>query len=386
MHGLAAVRERQLVEKVGEESFEKLKSLPGSAINEIRDAKMKFFKALRSALRVDVYITASVGEPTPPEDTPAYAVMEERGVAPCPWLKRWCKLTEKDGCLAFPENGSFNIMILENLRKALTEQKPRQRPAQFEALAFWELMSIRQQQQKFERRMRKAEKTLAEARWDSEHRMWRREIIDGVRMFPAITQEAGTQGRKATCKTDKGSSKEKETKKSWAKADYSDDDEFLNQLLHDRPPPYAIDDNRPSTSAGPVYSTVREPQIQHRYHESLRLGLLTPQISSANVPQTPMMQAGNISLQGLTTQQLNEWLDKLNSPQTTPATAERSEREEYLNLVRLGMEAAELVEGSMGVNRLESYSEAELRYLCPNITKEVSKVQQRLANLADKYD
>ncbi|KAJ1182361.1 hypothetical protein NDU88_007553, partial [Pleurodeles waltl] len=59
--------------------------------------------------------------------------------------------------------------------------------------------------------------------------------------------------------------------------------------------------------------------------------------------------------------------------------------EEYLNFVRLGMDANELVEGSMGVNRLESYTEAELRYLCPKITKEVSKVHQRLANLADKY-
>ncbi|KAJ1144205.1 hypothetical protein NDU88_010507 [Pleurodeles waltl] len=178
--------------------------------------------------------------------------MEERGVGPCLWLKQWCKATEKDGCLAFPEHGTFNIMILENLRKVLNEQKPPPRPAQFEALAIWELMAIRQRQQKFERRMRKAEKTLAEARWDSEHRIWRREIIDGVRMFPAITPEAGTQGGKATCKTDKGSSKEKETKKSWADAD---DDEFLNQLLHDRPPPYALDDNRPSTSAGPINLT-----------------------------------------------------------------------------------------------------------------------------------
>ncbi|KAJ1155762.1 hypothetical protein NDU88_008491 [Pleurodeles waltl] len=74
-------------------------------------------------------------------------------------------------------------------------------------------------------------------------------------MFPAITQEGGTQRGKATCKTDKGSSKEKETKKSWAEADDSDDDEFLNQLLHDRPPPYALNDNRPSTSAGLINST-----------------------------------------------------------------------------------------------------------------------------------
>ncbi|KAJ1130244.1 hypothetical protein NDU88_008599 [Pleurodeles waltl] len=66
------------------------------------------------------------------------------------------------------------------------------------------------------------------------------------------------------------------------------------------------------------------------------LGLLTPQVMSTNTSQTPMMQAGNILLQGLTAQQLNEWLDKLNTPQTTPATAERSEGEEYLNFVRLG--------------------------------------------------
>ncbi|KAJ1180680.1 hypothetical protein NDU88_005897 [Pleurodeles waltl] len=446
--------------------------------------------------------------------------MEERGVAPCLWLKQWCKVTEKEGCLAFPEHGTFNIWILENVRRVLNELKPPPRPAQFEALAVWELKAIRQQQQKFERRMRKAEKTLVESRQDSAQRVWRRETIDGVRMFPAITQEGETQGGKATCKTDKGSSKEKGTKKSWAEADNSDDDEFLNQLLNDRPLPYAQDDNRPSTSAGPIDSTqnqgttntvqvntvatlapvqnsvsvptapemqpqLQPPQVQRLYPDvptletttnlmvpadpaytrpkliqteptplllpqvqqqmipnytsvtgpqsaiapgmnqnmgvnapqgmgnkqtpaaislpitvgppvplyvqakpsvceqgvmtqemtrggfvgssqgmtpveptfersrslldfspigvpldTMRqsgLGLLTPQISSANVPQTLMMQARNISLQGLTEQQLNAWLDKLNSPQTTPATTERWEREEYLNFVRLGM-------------------------------------------------
>ncbi|KAJ1172213.1 hypothetical protein NDU88_004061 [Pleurodeles waltl] len=178
--------------------------------------------------------------------------MEERVVASCLWLKQWSKMTEKEGCLEVPEHGTLNIRILENLWRVLNVQKPPLRPAQFEALVIWELMAIRHQQQKFERRMRKAEKTLAEARWDSTQRVWRREIAEGVRMFPAITQEGGTQREKATCKTDKGSSREKETKKSWAEADVSEDDELLNQLLHDRPPPYALDDNRPSTSAGPV--------------------------------------------------------------------------------------------------------------------------------------
>ncbi|KAJ1106348.1 hypothetical protein NDU88_003749 [Pleurodeles waltl] len=39
----------------------------------------------------------------------------------------------------------------------------------------------------------------------------------------------------------------------------------------------------------------------------------------------------------------------------------------------------------MGVNRLQSYTEAELRYLCPKITREVSNVRQKLADLAEKY-
>ncbi|KAJ1202960.1 hypothetical protein NDU88_006755 [Pleurodeles waltl] len=46
----------------------------------------------------------------------------------------------------------------------------------------------------------------------------------------------------------------------------------------------------------------------------------------------------------------------------------------------------ELVEGTMRVKRLESYTEEELRYLCPRITKEVGKIHQKFANLADKHD
>ncbi|KAJ1140782.1 hypothetical protein NDU88_007120 [Pleurodeles waltl] len=385
-------------------------------------------------------------------------------------------------------------------------------------------------------------------------------------MLTAITQEDETQGKKATCKTDKGSSKPKDTQRSWADADDSDDEEFLNQLSHDRPPPHAINDNVQSTSVSSedpaqnkgVSNTVQTsdtvliqngvsvpaapdtqiqlqpPQIQRIYpdvpvletttslmvppdpvytrsklvqieptpqllpqpqqqlvpsytsvagsqsvatvpmmnqamgvnapqglrlsqtpaaislpitvgapvqlyaqgkpgvcdqgvmtQEAIRGGstgnlqgitqggqsversrslldfsligvpletmrqagleTLTPQVMSTNTTQTPMVQSGNILLQNLTAQQLNEWLDKLNASQTTTVTTERSERDEYLHFVSLGEEAVELVEGTMGVNRLESYTEAELRYLCPKITREVSKVHQRLANLADKY-
>ncbi|KAJ1172115.1 hypothetical protein NDU88_003966 [Pleurodeles waltl] len=98
---------------------------------------------------------------------------------------------------------------------------------------------------------------------------------------------------------------------------------------------------------------------------------------STTASQTPMMHAGNISLQGFTVQQLNEWLEKTYTSQKTTVTAvepEKIGKDEYLNFVRLGVEAAELVDGTMGVKRLELYTEAELRYLCPKITKEVGKV------------
>ncbi|KAJ1193435.1 hypothetical protein NDU88_002733 [Pleurodeles waltl] len=173
--------------------------------------------------------------------------------------------------------GEFEVM--------LSVQKPPPRPAQYEALAVWDLMAIKQRQQRFERRMRKAEKTLAEARWDNESKMWRRGIVDGLKLFPAIAQGDETQGKKATFKTDKDSNKPKETKRSWIEEDDSDDDDFLNQLLHDRPSPYAVDDNVPSTSAGPGNQT-QDKGVTDTVQTSDTV--LTQ--SSASVPTAPDMQ------------------------------------------------------------------------------------------------
>ncbi|KAJ1198505.1 hypothetical protein NDU88_002346 [Pleurodeles waltl] len=420
-------------------------------------------------------------------------------------------------------------------------------------------MAITEGQQKFERRMRRAEKTLAEARWDNVSKMWRKGIVDGLKLFPAITQGNGTQGKKATCKTDKDSSKPKETKRSWIEEDDSDNEEFINQLLHDRPPHYAVDDNAPSSSAGPGDQTQEKgvtdkvqtsdtgliqkgvsvptapdmqlqlqppPQIQRIYpdvpvletttnlivlpdpiytksrlvqieptpqllpqpqqqlipgyspaarppfvpapasvsqtlgvtaqrglgpgqtpaaislpmtvgppvplcaqgkpgmcdqgvmtQDAIRGGSIgTPQLmapgeQSVGLVETPLEAMRQAGL-GVLTPQNNKYesvtvindacreyfterfygatfervLEKTHASQTTAVTAEKSERDEYLHFVRLGVEAAELVEGTIGVNILESYTEAELRYLCPKITKELGKVHQRLANLADKYN
>ncbi|KAJ1211302.1 hypothetical protein NDU88_006663 [Pleurodeles waltl] len=92
------------------------------------------------------------------------------------------------------------------------------------------------------------------------------------------------------------------------------------------------------------------------------------------------MSNNNISLQGLTAQQLTDWLEKLSSTQgdTSGGSA--------LNLTRLRLEAEDLIEGAMGTDIIDSYRQAELRHLCKLITNKLGIVHQKLADLAEKYD
>ncbi|KAJ1217582.1 hypothetical protein NDU88_005176 [Pleurodeles waltl] len=125
------------------------------------------------------------------------------------------------------------------------------RPAQFEALAIWELIARNQQQKKFETRIRKVEKTLADARWDSTQKVWRSDILQGIKLFPAIAEEEETEGRKATCKTNRSQSREGESNRNSKRGDESDDEEFIIQLLNDRPPPYVESEKGSSISTAP---------------------------------------------------------------------------------------------------------------------------------------
>ncbi|KAJ1200889.1 hypothetical protein NDU88_004710 [Pleurodeles waltl] len=180
-------------------------------------------------MKGDSYINVKVGEPTPPENSLAYIVMEERGVAPCFWLKQWCKLTEKQGALAFPEYGTFNLRILDQLRMTLYETKPLPRPAQFEALAVWELVARQQQEITFQRRIRKVEKSLSEARWDWEQKKWRTETLQGVKLFPAITAEAES-GEKDADQRDT-SSETKKKKNTYVEEEDSDIEDTIVEGL-----------------------------------------------------------------------------------------------------------------------------------------------------------
>ncbi|KAJ1197664.1 hypothetical protein NDU88_001520 [Pleurodeles waltl] len=138
-----------------------------------------------------------------------------------------------------------------------------------------------------------------------------------------------------------------------------------------------FDGSRPLMDLSPL---VVLPDAVNGPSASQSLKLLTPQTPGAVVQQVPLPNASNISLQGLTAQQLSEWLDSLNPRRNA------SKGEEHINRVRIATEITEIVEGKMGVIRLKSYTEDELRYLCPRITREVSRIHQELADLVDKHD
>ncbi|KAJ1167753.1 hypothetical protein NDU88_008142 [Pleurodeles waltl] len=448
------------------------------------------------------------------------------------------------------------------------------RPAQFEALAIWELIARNQQQKKFETRIRKVEKTLADARWDSTQKVWRSDVLQGIKLFPAITDEAETEGRKATHKTNRSQSRDRENNRNSKRSDESDDEEFIIQLLNDRPQPYVESEKGSSIITAPpepiqgnvtpnlrisqrqsssdmpfspqipqvqrIYPDVPklkpvdnyQPQVQRHCCNEHNMGMtsdsmaqggqnyqrptliqaestqfLIPQKQAQEVPRytrvtesqlgMPAMMNHNVginmpqnlgnrqnpdaislsitvgppvalyiqanpnacdqgvviqsgtgrryientpettsiatlpnglgslsefspipicapatvvrsspplivpltsktetlqqpsvavdvsaTLMGLNAQQLTQWFNSLNSPQSTSS----GKGEEYLNKIRLGMEADELVEGTMGLNRLESYTEEELRYMCPRITREVSSIHKKLQEIADRNE
>ncbi|KAJ1205729.1 hypothetical protein NDU88_001156 [Pleurodeles waltl] len=245
-------------------------------------------------MKGESFIKASVGEETPPEGTPAYIVMEEKGVAPCLWLKQWHKLTEKHGSVAFPVHGTFNIRILENLRFAMYDMKVPPRPAQFEALTIWELMARQQQQNKFETRIRKVEKTLADARWDKAQKVWRSDVLQGIKLFPAITKEEETTGKKATCKTNGRRSKDREDEEKLRREEELEDEELIMQLLNDRPPPYAENGRGPSTSSAPPAPVQNNetPNSEASSGSKDPSLLFTPQIPQVRriYPDVPMLK------------------------------------------------------------------------------------------------
>ncbi|KAJ1117480.1 hypothetical protein NDU88_005680 [Pleurodeles waltl] len=109
----------------------------------------------------------------------------------------------------------------------LYETKPIPRLAQFEALAEWELIARQQQEIKFQRRIRKVEKSLAEARWDWEQKKWRMATLQGVKLFPAIKEEDESEGKEETSKSNKSSSGGKKKKRTYVEDEDSDVEDLI---------------------------------------------------------------------------------------------------------------------------------------------------------------
>ena len=85
----------------------------------------------------DAMIPTRKGEEAPPEGTPAHYMTSSVGFHTGVWLTMWHEITEKEGALQFPKYGTFNLRILDNLRRMLYVLRPPVRATQLEALDAW---------------------------------------------------------------------------------------------------------------------------------------------------------------------------------------------------------------------------------------------------------
>ncbi|KAJ1081580.1 hypothetical protein NDU88_001759 [Pleurodeles waltl] len=73
--------------------------------------------------------------PVPPIGTPTYELYVKHGVGPITYNEVWIRYTRKDGVLKWPQNGSFDTEILDNLEVRLFKKKAR--PAMFDSFRLW---------------------------------------------------------------------------------------------------------------------------------------------------------------------------------------------------------------------------------------------------------
>ncbi|KAJ1215737.1 hypothetical protein NDU88_003345 [Pleurodeles waltl] len=105
--------------------------------------------------------------------------------------------------------------------------KPLPRPAQFEALAVRELVARQQQEMKFKRRMKRVEKSLAEARWDWVQKKWRVVTLQDVKLFPTIME--GDEAEKEDSAKEDESTGRKKKRKSYVDNEDSDVEDLITQ-------------------------------------------------------------------------------------------------------------------------------------------------------------
>ncbi|XP_078533238.1 uncharacterized protein LOC144819125 [Lissotriton helveticus] len=73
--------------------------------------------------------------PVPPIGTPTYELYVKNGVGPITYNEVWIRYTRKDGVLKWPQYGSFDTEILDNLEVKLFKKKAR--PAMFDSFRLW---------------------------------------------------------------------------------------------------------------------------------------------------------------------------------------------------------------------------------------------------------
>ncbi|XP_078539691.1 uncharacterized protein LOC144824481 [Lissotriton helveticus] len=87
--------------------------------------------------------------PVPQIGTPTYELYVKHGVGPITYNEVWIKYTRKDGVLKWPQYGSFDTEILDNLEVRLFKKKAR--PARFDSFRLWR-KEVKQKEIKLEKK------------------------------------------------------------------------------------------------------------------------------------------------------------------------------------------------------------------------------------------
>ncbi|XP_078515063.1 uncharacterized protein LOC144773844 [Lissotriton helveticus] len=102
------------------------------------EKKPTLFQKFKNLFSPDKKIETRGGKLLHKYKTPAAYMEGEYGYHTVLWFDSWKRYTKNDGVLTWPDDGSFNVKVLRNLREKMNALVPKPRPTQFEALVEWE--------------------------------------------------------------------------------------------------------------------------------------------------------------------------------------------------------------------------------------------------------
>ena len=108
----------------------------------------------------------------------------------------WCQITEKEGALQFPRYGTFNLKILDNLKRMLYELKAPTQMTHLEALDAWPCALHAKEKEKFQVKTRRRISSWIERKQEEDRMTWREETLWSENIPRTYKRDKEERGRK----------------------------------------------------------------------------------------------------------------------------------------------------------------------------------------------